>query len=252
MPSGLYISAEGAMAQSLRLDTISNNLANVDSTGFKRDLAIFQARHAEEIARGDEHHGSGSIRDVGGGVNVLETRTDFSIGPLKSTGIPTDMAIRGEGFFTVGKDGRTFLTRAGNFSITADGALVTQDGYPVLDEEGSPVTIDPNLGPWSVSSTGEVQQQGSATNLGLVRPDSLGDLVKAGESLFAPIPGVRVQPLALEERSVASGFLEQSGVKAIQEMTQMIETSRAFEANVNMIKHQDQMLGSLVSRVLKS
>src|SRR5687768_2999284 len=132
MSYGLYISAEGAMAQNLRLETIANNLANVDSAGFKRDLAIFQARYAEEIENGLDYHGSGSVNDVGGGVMVAGTLTDYSPGTLKRTNIDTDLAIAGDGFFVVSKDGQQHLTRGGNFLLDSAGRLTTQTGYSVL------------------------------------------------------------------------------------------------------------------------
>jgi flagellar basal-body rod protein FlgF len=250
MPYGLYISAEGALAQSLRLDTISNNLANVDTPGFKRDLAVFQARYAEETQRGQDEPGSGSINDLGGGVIVLETKTDYSVGPQKQTEEPTDMSIQGEGFFVVQKGNQSYLTRAGNFRLTDTGALVTQDGLPVLSDEGAPMVIDPEAGPWHLSHNGAVIQQGTAINLALVQPESLGDLVKAGENLFAPLSTPK--PIEPDERRVAQGWLEGSGVKPTREMMEMIESSRAFEANVNMIRNQDQMLGALVNRVLRT
>jgi flagellar basal-body rod protein FlgF len=250
MSYGLYISAEGAMAQSHRLETIANNLANVDSAGFKRDLAIFQARYAEEIAQGVDFPGSGSINDIGGGVMVAGTLTDYSAGTLKRTEIPTDMAIAGEGFFVVAKNGQNYLTRGGNFLLDAAGNLTTQSGYPVLSEAGTPVVIDPALGPWQVNDDGGIQQAGGVTNLALMRPRSLADLVKAGENLFMPL--AETEPVAPADRRIASGFLELSSVRPTTEMMEMIDASRAFEANVNMIRNQDQMFGTLLSRLMRA
>jgi len=246
MAYGMYISAEGALAQSLRLETISNNLANVDTVGFKKDLALFQARLAEEPARGLAPAGDGTINDIGGGVMVAETSTDYSPGPMKNTGAETDMAVRGRGFFVVEHDGRPMLTRAGNFQRTNTGALVTQDGDPVLSEEGTPIIIP---GPFQFSEDGTFYSSEGAVRFAIEEPESLGDLVKVGENLFAPLGPMG--PLPNELRSVAQGFLENSGVNAVREMVEMIETTRAFEANVNMIRHHDQAFGTLISRVLK-
>ena len=250
MPYGLYISADGAHAQSKRLEVLANNLANVDSVGFKRQLAIFQARYAEAIQQGDVAAGSGGIDDVGGGIRVNETRTDFSPGPVKPTGIPTDVVVRGEGFFVVEKDNEQLLTRAGNFRITGRGELVTQQGYPVLSDSGSPIVIDPNNGPWHVSPGGAVQQRGSAQNLALVQPDSLDSLSRVGENLFRA--ETTPQPVAAADRQVAGGYLEMSGVEPTTEMMALIESSRAVEANLNMMKIQDQMLSGLVNRVMRA
>jgi flagellar basal body rod protein FlgG len=242
----MYISAEGAMAQSLRMETIANNLANVDTVGFKRDLALMQARLAEEAARGLAPAGDGSINDVGGGVMVEATVTDFSPGPLKSTGLETDFALRGRGFFVVERGGEQLLTRAGNFQRTPDGMLVTADGDPVLAEDGNPAIVP---GPFVFVEDGTLVTPDGVARLAVAEPDSLGDLVKVGENLYSPLGPIG--PLANELRSVAQGFLEASGVNAVREMVEMIETTRAFEANVNMIRHHDQAFGTLISRVLK-
>src|SRR6266404_4869068 len=156
MPYGLYISAEGASAQTKRIEALANNLANVDTTGFKRDLAVFQARYAEEIERGQDSPGSRSVNDLGGGVQVRATKTDFSAGTLKRTGIPTDMAIGGDGFFMVRRPDGDYLTRAGNFMFTSAGRLVTQNNDPVLSDTGSPIEIDPEQPDWQLTSTGAI------------------------------------------------------------------------------------------------
>lgn len=252
MPYGLYISAAGAQAQSLRMETIANNMANVDTTGFKRDLALFQARYAEETARGFDLHGSGSLNDLGGGVEQFDIKTDFSMGPLKRTDGPTDLAIKGEGFFVVRRGEENLLTRAGNFSVDSTGQLVTGHGYPVLSDAGQPIQLDPEGGPIDVSPTGILTQGDNSAPLALVKPASLGDLARHGENLWVPL--APPEPLTPADRrdAVAQGYIEGSGVQATTEMMEMIETSRAFEANVNMIRNQDQMMGTLINRVLKT
>ncbi|MHC4177431.1 MAG: flagellar hook-basal body protein [Planctomycetota bacterium] len=248
MPYGLYLSAEGAQAQSTRLEIIAHNLANVDTVGFKRELAVLQARYAEAIEEGLTAPDTGAIDDVGGGIMVSQTKTDYSPGPLKRTEIPTDVAIKGQGFFVVRKGDETLLTRAGNFSLTSDGELVTQQGYAVLDDTGVPIVIADTQ--WQLSDSGTVRQQTGTQNLALVQPQSLGDLVRIGENLFQPLSDP--QPLPLAERRVARGHLEMSSVQPTTEMTAMIEASRALEANVNMMKVQDQMLSGLVNRVMRA
>ncbi len=247
MPYGLYLSAEGAQAQSTRLEIIAHNLANVDTVGFKRELAILQARHAEAIEQGLTTAGTGAIDDIGGGIMVRETQTDFSPGPLRRTEIPTDVAIKGRGFFVVQKAGESFLTRAGNFTLASGGELITQQGYPVLDDAGVPIVIrDPQ---WSISDAGAVRQRTGAQNLALVEPESLGDLVRVGENLFRVLSDP--QDVAAADRQVAAGYLEMSSVEPTTEMTAMIQASRALEANINMMRVQDQMLSGLVNRVMK-
>ena len=152
MPYGMYISAEGAAAQAQRLEVIANNLANVDTAGFKQDVPTFQARFAEAIQQGQAQPGDHSINDIGGGVKIIDVETDYSIGELKHTGNDLDLAINGKGFFHVhGDDGKQYLTRAGNFALDTQGRLVTQNGHrPVLDQGGSEIMLSRNL-PWSIS-----------------------------------------------------------------------------------------------------
>ena len=250
MPYGFYISAEGANAQSSRLDVIANNLANVDTVGFKRELACFQARYAEGIDKGMAIPGSGNLEDVGGGVLFRQTKTDFSAGAVKQTKNPANVAIMGDGFFTVKKGDETFLTRAGNFEINSRGELVTPQGYAVLDESGGPVIINPEVKQWDISDTGAMRQPGNTQNLAIVKPAANENLVKYGDNLFRS--ATRPEPVLPAERRVVSGCLEMSAVSPTLEMTAMIEASRYFEANVNMMKTQDQILGSLISRVLKA
>jgi len=251
MPYGMYISAEGAAAQAQRLEVIANNLANVDTAGFKQDVPTFQARFAEAILRGQAQAGDQSINDLGGGVKVIDVETDHSTGQLKRTGNDLDLAINGKGFFHVrGDDRQMYLTRAGNFALDTQGRLVTQNGHrPVLDQADSEVVLAPEL-PWSISADGFISQGGAIYALGMSQPESLGELVKVGNNLFQPLGAV--QPLTLAERNIRQGYLEMSSANPVRQMMAMIETTRAFEANTRMIQNQDTMLGALISRVLQA
>jgi flagellar basal-body rod protein FlgF/flagellar basal-body rod protein FlgG len=245
----MYLSAAGAHAQSQRVEVLSNNVANAQTPGFKRELAVLSARHAEAITRGEDYAGSRSINDLGGGVYLSETMTDFAQGTLKPTERPTDLAIDGEGFFVVEQEGKQFLTRAGNFSMSPSGALLASNGANVMASDGSRLTVDPSI-PWEVQANGEIVQAGEARQVAVVKPRSLGDLAKAGENLFLPLaPTMPVEP---EQRRVISGYVELSGANPIREMTQLIEASRAYEANVRMIQNHDQTLGALVGRLLRA
>jgi flagellar basal-body rod protein FlgF len=247
----MYISAEGAAAQSQRLEVIANNLANVDTPGFKQDVPTFQARFAEAIQKGQARSGDGSINDIGGGVKIMNVATDYSTGELKRTGNDLDVAITGKGFFHVkGDDGKQYLTRAGDFSMDTEGRIVTQNGHrPVLDQAGSEIQLAPNV-PWTMSPDGFINQAGTIRALGMSEPDSLDQMVKVGKNLFKPTGTTK--PLELGERNVRQGFLEMSGASPVRQMMAMIETTRAFEANSRMIQNQDSMMGSLISRVLQA
>jgi flagellar basal-body rod protein FlgF/flagellar basal-body rod protein FlgG len=255
MPYGLYLAADGANVQSKRLEMLANNLANVDTVGFKRELALFEARATEAIEQGLDQPGTKGINDLPGGVKFFETITDYSTGPLKHTGMNTDVAILGDGFFQIEKDGERYLTRAGNFSIDAHGNMLTQEGERVLSSGGSPVVIDPELGPAGVGDDGAVYQIGpdgqrvAVTDLGVVQPASLGDLVKRGENRYFPLGPVATIPP--DQRRLRSGYLESSGVQSTSEMMQLIEATRAMEMNVNMIRNHDQMLSGITNRMLR-
>lgn len=251
MAYGMYISAAGADAQSRRVEVLSNNLANVDTPGFKKELAVLTARHSEAIERGEDYAGSRSMNDVGGGIRIRETMTDFRQGVVKKTNLPTDAAIADDkSFFMVEKGGQKLLTRAGNFRISGQGNLQTQDGYNVLSVDGAPVVLDPSntLEPRFLPE-GILAQGSTGTALAMVRPRSMGDLARAGENMFTPLAAVTPTPTG--ERRVLAEHVEMSGVKPTESMMELIEASRAYEANVRLIQHQDSMLGSLVNRILK-
>jgi len=249
MSYGLYISAEGAHAQSARLEMIANNLANVDTVGFKRQLAIFQARYAEAEQQGQVSARSGATDDVGGGVSVLASDTDFTPGPVHRTGVSTDMALRGEGFFLVRRGTEKFLTRAGDFRINDRGELVTQQGDAVMSDNNSPVVINRPTDPITVTLDGEIQQGSDRQRLAIVRPASRASVVRAGENLFRPLS--EPVPVQAADRNVVGGYLEGSGVSPTSEMVEMIEASRMLEANLNMMQTQDQMFGNLISRLMR-
>jgi len=251
MPYGMYLSAEGAAAQAQRLEVIANNLANVDTVGFKQDVPTYQARFSEAIQQALAEELDGSINDIGGGVALIDVQTDYSVGQLKETGGRLDLAITGDGFFNVqGDDGQQYLTRAGNLMMDAQGRLVTQNGQrPVLDQAGSEIVLDTDQ-PFAVSPDGFVSQSGSLVAIGMSQPQSLDELVKVGNNLFQPLG--EIQPVPLGDRHVRQGFLEMSGANPVRQMMAMIETTRAFEANTRMIQNQDAMLDALISRVLQS
>lgn len=249
MPYGLYLSAEGANAQAQRLEVISNNLANVDTVGFKQDVPTFQARFSEAIQKGLATPHDGSVNDIGGGVKLINTATDFSTGELKRTGNDLDLAITGKGFFHVrDKDGKKYLTRAGSFGLDITGRLTTQNGHrPVLDQAGNEIILDPTI-PFELSQDGFIKQSGDVFAIGLSVPQSMNDFVKVGHNMFQPLG--QIQPVPLEERNIRQGFLEMSGANSVRQMMAMIETSRAFESNSRMIQNQDSLTGTLIGRVL--
>jgi len=256
---GLYLSAQGADAQSTQLDVISNNLANAQTSSFKRDLALFQARQPHDVRKGIEGDVPGNVNNSTGGVEVSGVVTDYSQGPLLKTDSPLDVALTGPGFMQVEADGQTLLTRNGSLAINEIGQLVTaSEGHTVLDSSGGSIEIPPDAARVEITPDGLVaalDQQGARLDvgqLGLVEPESYHELIKHGNSLYESlgetIPVVRDDPAAAEFRQ---GFLEGSGTQSVTEMMRLIETSRAFETNINMIKYQDDALGQLLQVVAR-
>lgn len=250
---GLYVSASGAQAMSDRLEVLSNNIANSSTAGFKREFSINAARPAEAIVEGRDFVGSGTMNNVGGGVRMVETITDFQPGAFKATGNKSDMALtdtEGDMFFVVEKDRKQFLTRAGNFIINRFGTLQTPEGHDVMSTDGAPVKVNPAY-PIQVTSDGRVVQTQVGTDIPLAieKPRSLGDLVKVGDTMFSSL--AQTTPVEPHERSVKQGVLEHSGTNPITEMMEMIQVTRGYEANVKMMQHQDGATGQLLDRVLR-
>ncbi len=247
---GLYLSAAGAAAQGQKVEVLSNNLANVDTVGFKRELAILEARDSEAIERGLASRGSRSLSDVGGGTGQTETATDFHVGNIRSTGFQTDMALEtANSFFVVQRGQEKLLTRAGNFQLSSEGVLQTREGDPVLSSDNSPITIDSKL-PWELSPSGVISQAGNASELALAQADKLSGLEKIGQNYFST-PQKNLTPVPTEDRRVRRGFVEMSGVNPIQEMVDLIAAQRAYETGTRMIQNHDSMTSSLISRMLR-
>lgn len=249
MPYGVYLSASGAHAQSHRMQVLSHNLSNVNTPGFKPEQAVVQSRFAEMIAAGEVPEGLGGADDLGGGATIHQAVTQFDVGPIETTQRDTDFAIHDpNSFFVVRKGDESFLTRAGNFLFDARGRLVNQAGDEVLGSNGQPIRIEPDA-PYRVQPDGIVTQDGFDWEIMLARPKQLGDLTRVGDNLFKPLAEFDLVPPA--ERQVVAGSLERSAVSPTAAMMELIETSRAYEANVQMIRSQDSVLGSLIGRVLQ-
>lgn len=248
---GLYTAAAGANALSQKVEILSNNLANVDTVGFKRELALLEARESEVIERGQDMRGSKSRNDIGGGVDLVATATEFRLGTFKPSDSPSDMALEvPDLFFMVQRGDQQLLTRAGVFHTNNEGQLQTMDGDAVLGSDGAPIQLDPRL-PWELLGGGRIRQAGDIREIGLRRPQDLRDLQKIGQNMFQNKTdrwGI-VNP---EERRVRGGFTEVSGVNSLQEMTELIATSRAYETNIRMMQTHDQITGSLIQRLLKA
>ena len=249
MPYGVYLSAAGAHAQSHRMKVLSNNLANVDTPGFKPQQTVLQSRFAEMIEEGQVSPGLGGADDIGGGVTIQNAATQFGVGPMKKTGRETDFAIHdATSFFVLQRDNEQILTRAGDFFFDSKGRMVNQGGDQVLASDGRPIQIEPGI-PFTVASEGQIRQGSNSWELMIGKPKSLGDVSHLGGNQFKPL--AEFDLVSNGDRKVVAGMLEQSGVSPTGAMMELIETSRVYEANVRMIQNQDSVTGSLISRVLQ-
>lgn len=252
MIRGIYTAAAGMAAEQARQDVLANNLANLNTSGFKRDLAIFKARQDQTVYRveaaGPRAAGSTVQRmgDLATGAYLDQVVTRYSQGGLRSTENPFDLAISGEGFVVVrGKGDEEFLTRGGSFQRDARGRLVDAGGRELLGQGGAitlnatdAVHIDPD---------GRVTQGNRVLDrlrtVAVTDPDTT--LVKVGESAW------RVQdPAGLIEGRPAQllqGFLEGSNVNPVREMVEMIAAQRSYEASQKMIHAEDETLAKAVS-----
>jgi len=263
MSYGLYISSEGAMSQEKRMQTIANNIANLETPGFKREVALQMARHTASVARGEIEFDTGLMPDIGGGVHTIGTHTEFKQGPIAPTELDSDLAIEGDGWFRVRDvaNGEEFLTRAGNFQVDRNGVFVTEWGrsrFQLLDTEGEPVVLPvPDSKTWHITDDGVLHEVGVGRlqQIALVQPDDLKTMVKTGENVYRldiPDGQLGYQNIADDERPrIRSGHLEMSAVNPSTEMIEMIIASRAVETNVKMMHTQDEATGALLSRVLR-
>jgi flagellar basal-body rod protein FlgF len=250
---GLYLSAQGAEAQSQRLDTIANNIANAGTGAFKRDLAVFQSHRPYDVqngASGQLAHGLGSAT---GGVSIAEVATDFKEGPLIETGNSLDVALVGDGFLRVSDGSEQLLTRNGSLTVNPLGELVTADsGHAVLGTGGSRILIPEEAQRIEIGTDGTLYATDAAgsrnaiAQLELMRPRSVKELEKLGGSLYRPHGDVQS---ATASTTVKQGYLELSGTESTREMMDMIEASRAFETNINMMKFHDESLARLLDSV---
>lgn len=246
---GMYLSTAGAKAQSQRQDVIANNIANVDTTGFRRQFFAARQRwdHMSEVGA-SAPASADDPRRIGGGVYLARTYNDLqSTGAIKPSSSASHLAIGGQGFFRVRVGRDTLLTRNGAFSFDADGTLRASDGNArLLSKKGSPIKLDPNQ-PFDVLPDGTVIQQGrSIGQIALVQPRNPESLERRGNNLWS-----------YDGRDVAATgqlrqyFLESSNVEPVQEMVDLIESARAFETNIHMIQLQNDTLSQLIDRVAR-
>ena len=247
MVKGLYTAYTGMINEQNRMDVLTNNLANADTNGFKKEGATSQAfndvlaykiKDTSEVSRLGKRLGNMNL-----GVKVGENYTDYSQGPFKVTENKFDFAISGDGFFSIeftnkADETSTKYTRDGAFTLNKDGYLVTKDGDYVLGMNGQ-IKLDP-LKEFSVDSMGNIEQGGrTVATLRITDFEDYNYLEHYGENYYEPVEGATTKTA---EGVVYNGYLETSNVQVVQEMVNMITASRAYESNQKMIQTFDSTL----------
>lgn len=287
MIRGLYTGASGMVAQQHRLDQISNNLANVDTNGYKRDMSLHKAFPELLIRRFNddgvmrfpprgEHLGSVDTAPVvgklGTGVEQNEAFTVFSQGSLQETQNPFDLALEGDGFMAVDTPSGERYTRNGSFHLGPESLLVTKQGYPVLGEDGEPLQIRKNN--FYIDKEGTIYASDSFPDdprrlismdenqwdnveevgrLKLVDVREPRYLRKQGDSMWNTTRNSGEAQIATgtDRPVVQQGFLEKANVNPVTEMVRMIEVNRAYEANQKAMQTQDESTGRLLNQALR-
>lgn len=254
MNPALWISKTGLDAQQTRLSVISNNLANVNTTGFKRDQAIFQdliyQNKRQSGGSTTENTRSPSGMSIGTGVRVVATEKLHTQGNISQTGKPLDMAVLGRGFFQIEQaDGTVSYTRDGTFQIDANGQVVTSQGLALqpaltIPSDTQSITVGQDGTVSVLTGTNNAPTQiGNIQLADFVNPSGLqpegNNLFSETASSGSPITGT---PGLTGLGSLQSGSVETSNVNVVEELVNMIETQRAYEMNSKVISTSDQML----------
>lgn len=257
MIRAFHTSATGMSAQQMVLDNTANNLANVNTTGFKRSQLDFQ----DLIYTTLRQPGADSVQNqqlptglqIGHGVRVAGNTRHFAMGTVELTGNPLDIAIEGQGFFKVQAPGGGFrFTRDGAFRVNSNGELVTSDGFFVeprmtIPTDAISVTVG-NDGTVSVISAGSPNTSQNVGQLTLARFANPAGLKAEGRNLFSESPASgnaqEVTPGLEGTGLLRGGFLERSNVDVVQELVNLIQAQRAYEFNTKAIRVADEMLSS--------
>lgn len=250
----LYSAAQGMKAQQLNLDTISNNLSNVNTTGFKKTRVEFKDLLYEQIQRSNfaNDEGRPTSMEVGNGVALSATLRSFAGGSFTQTQNSYDMAIDGDGFFEVrDENNNTFFTRDGSFktSVTAEGVkLVSSEGFFLQGESGD-IVLGSDVSETMISRDGEIRVKRASGieeligNMKLMKFANPAGLESKGSNLFVETQasGAANSPADGSAGSILQGMLETSNVQVVEEMINLITAQRAYEMSSKVIQTADQM-----------
>jgi len=254
MVRALYTAATGMMAQQLNMDVVSNNLANVNTAGFKRSRSDFQDLLYQTVREAGTAVATGaqvpSGIQIGLGTRSAAVQRLFTQGDFQHTENPLDLVIEGQGFFTVlAADGRPAYTRDGSFKLDSQGRLVTSDGFPlqpeiVIPQEATSISVGAD-GTVTVTIPGQDQPQ-EVGKIEIARFVNPAGLTAMGRNLYRPTAAsgdaVTGTPGQSGFGTIGQGFVEMSNVKVVEEMVNLITAQRAYEINSKTIQAADEML----------
>jgi flagellar basal-body rod protein FlgF len=230
MQTGLYVSLSAQIALRKRIDTIANNVANMNSVGYRASEVKFSALV--------EKAGANNVAYSSTGADFISRRN----GGMVKTDNPLDIAIQGDGWFAIKTPGGTTYTRDGRLNLAETGTLQNVDGNPILDAGGTPIVLDPSAGAPKIASDGMITQDGA--QVGAVGLFQIDPAAKLSRSNFGGlIPDKPATPvLDFTANGVAQGFVENSNVNPVMEMSRLIMVSRAFDNVSNMIQSSETSL----------
>ncbi|ACV61624.1 flagellar basal-body rod protein FlgF [Desulfofarcimen acetoxidans DSM 771] len=251
MIRGIYSGAAGMNVLQEKMNVMANNLANVNTNGFKMDQAVVKSFNEQLINLIDTGKDIRKLRPIGNfchGVTVDEINTYFTQGVFQQTGHDTDLALDGEGFFRVSGAEGDYYTRDGAFSLDNEGYLVTSRGYTLMGQNG-PVMTEPgkNL---KIGSDGKIYLDGvEQDTLDIKNFDDLQKLKKEGDNFFRVENEADAGVYDATNFTLKQGFLEKSNVELVNEMTDIIAVSRAYETSQKLMQVQDELLGKAVNNI---
>ncbi|MBI1686082.1 flagellar basal-body rod protein FlgF [Caulobacter hibisci] len=243
MDNALYVGLSRQMTLRRELDIVANNIANANTTGFKVEDLMVRTEAAKPARTAGGPAPIKFVLDDG----VVR---DFKPGALNQTGGTFDLALENQGFFKVSTAEGERYTRDGRFTTNPEGVLTTQQGAPVLDDGGGQITVDPQLGAVTIGRDGIVSQ-GSARvgKIGVARFSDLSSLRKQGDNLYRNAGNET--PQSATDAVIHQGMLEGSNVQPVQQITKLIEVSRAYESIAKMMDQTAELSRSAVERMGK-
>lgn len=237
------IALSNQMVLRRQMDIIANNIANVSTPGFKGQNMAFKEFLDEEEAGAEA---TSYVQEMGIG-------TDFAQGPMTNTGGDYDLAINGDGFFSIGTAVGTRYTRNGNFRLDGNGQIVNGNGDPLLSDNGRPIVVPSAAEKVVITQDGTLYADGAVIGrVGLVRFNNPAQLSREDGGFYAIPANIRMQPVAVANPRIYQGMLEASNVEGVMEITKMMQVARAYESAQKVIDKEDDRVRNAIRRLTQT